>query len=148
MTPIQVTEVMDFIPHRPPMVWVDEVLRFSQIDGECTLRLRQGGLYLGERGLRPSSCLELIAQSYGFISTCYITRISDPGAPPMKRAMLVSFKDAKFAPRAIFESLRLGDVLRMPIEGVRTVGPITAFHGRALRGDDLLCDVQMRTFCE
>jgi 3-hydroxymyristoyl/3-hydroxydecanoyl-(acyl carrier protein) dehydratase len=147
-TTIQVCDILKYIPHRPPMVWVDEVVRFSKVDGECLIHIRADGLYMSPMGLRSSSCLEFIAQAYGFISTCYITRVLDPNAGPMKRAMLVSFKDARFASPEILASVRAGDTLRVPVEGVRAVGPITAFYGRVFRGETLLCEVQMRTFCE
>jgi hypothetical protein len=145
---IRVEDILQYIPHRPPMVWVNEVTRFSKIDGECLIHLKPDGLYMGPNGLRPTSCLEFVAQAYGFISTCYITRILDPHAKGMERAMLVSFKDARLAPAEEFAQVRGGETLRVPITGVRDVGPITAFHGEVWLGERLLAEVQMRTFCE
>lgn len=148
MSVIRVHDIQRYVPHRPPMVWVDEVTAFAKTEGECLIHVRQDAYYMSTKGLRASACLELIAQAYGFISTCYITRILNPSAPPMERAMLVSFKDAWFAPSETLARVQSGDVLRVPIDGVRAVGPITAFHGAVWLGETKLCEVQMRTFCE
>lgn len=148
MKSIPIQELLPYLPHRPPMVWVDEVTKFSSTDGECLVMIKADALYMSSNGLRASSCLEFIAQAFGFVWSCYLTRTLDPASGPMKRAMLVSFKDAHFARPEVLSQVVPGDVLRVPIEGVRAVGSITAFLGKVFKGEELLCEVQMRTFCE
>ncbi|NJL25529.1 MAG: hypothetical protein HC902_10395 [Calothrix sp. SM1_5_4] len=64
---ILATDIMSYIPHRPPMVWIDEVTDYSASGGECLVRVKQNALYMGPQGLRASSCLELMAQAYAFL---------------------------------------------------------------------------------
>ena len=148
MDEIAVGDLIRYMPHRPPMVWIDRVREFSKVNGFCFVDVRRDALYMGPTGLRASSCLEFVAQAFGFIWTCYVTRTLNPLAPPMTKALLVSFKDAVFATREIFEHVQAGDELSIRIENVRSVGPITAFGGVVRHRETTLCAVQMRTFCE
>ena len=148
MSDIAVRDLIRYMPHRPPMVWIDRVREFSKVNGICLVDIRRDALYMGPSGLRASSCLEFVAQSFGFIWTCYVTRTLNPAAPPMTKALLVSFKDAHFAGAEIFRRVTEGEELSVVIENVRAVGPITAFRGVVSHRDDQLCEVQMRTYCE
>ena len=146
---IPVKEIWEFAPHRPPMVWVDEVLNYSATGGETCLTLRPDGHYLGDGGvLRPTSCLEFIAQSYGFISVCHRQFSGDPVSQTPKRAFLASFNDAKFGSRKLLRSVKPGDALRIQVKGVRLMGPIISFSGQVSRGPDVLCESRMKVFSE
>jgi predicted hotdog family 3-hydroxylacyl-ACP dehydratase len=142
---ISASAIQGYIPHRPPMVWIDEVMRYAADGGECRVQVRANALYMSASGLRASSCLEFIAQAYGFIWICHITRNVDPHAKAMERAMLAAFKNARFDNSALRE-VKDGDTLTVDISGIRVMGPITAFHGEVLRQGTRLCEVQMRTF--
>ena len=146
--PISAREIQHYIPHRPPMVWIDEVLNYSADGGECLIRLKPNSLYLSERGLRATSCLEFIAQAYGFCWIAYVTRVKDPGASPMSRAFLAAFKDAVFAAPDRLARVKAGDTLTVKITKRRPMGPIAAFKGQVLHEGDELLRAQMRTFSE
>jgi 3-hydroxymyristoyl/3-hydroxydecanoyl-(acyl carrier protein) dehydratase len=149
MRAIKVSDIWEFAPHRPPMVWVDEVLEYSASAGLTKLTLQGEGHYFGEgRRLRSSSCIEFIAQSYGFISVCYRHVKGDPVNQTPKRSYLASFKNVKFGSRDLFNSVRPGDVLLIRVSGVRLMGQIILFSGRVTRGDDVLCEGQMRVFSD
>jgi predicted hotdog family 3-hydroxylacyl-ACP dehydratase len=145
---IPVKEIEPYLPHRPPMVWIDEVLVFSEKAGECRVVLREDGLYMGEHGLRATSCLEFIAQAYGFISVCHHIHIMDPNSKPLSKAFLASIKDAKLPTPETLGRLRAGDELRVTIDGVRQMGPIVLFNGHIHSGDLLICEAQMKVFKE
>lgn len=146
---IPVKDIWEFAPHRPPMVWVDEVLDYSATGGETWLTLRPDGHYFGDGGyLRPTSCLEFIAQSYGFISVCHRQFSGDPVSQTPKRAFLASFNDAKFGSRELLKSVKPGDALRIQVSGARMMGPIVLFSGRVVRGADILCESRMKVFSE
>ncbi len=115
---ISAREIQHYIPHRPPMVWIDEVIDYSADGGECLVHLKTRSLYLSPRGLRAPSCLEFIAQAYGFCWIAYVTRVQNPGAAPMSRAFLAAFKDARFAAPARLAQVKAGDTLT-----VKNLGP-------------------------
>jgi len=147
-TPIEATDVWQFAPHRPPMMWVDQILDYGATHGECAVKIKEDGHYMGTEGLRTSSCLEFIAQSYGFISICHRQFSGDPMQKAPSRAFLASFKDARFASEALMKSVRAGDQLIVRITGARQMGPIILFQGQVRRGDDILCDSNMKVFTE
>jgi predicted hotdog family 3-hydroxylacyl-ACP dehydratase len=146
---VRVADIIPYLPHRPPMVWIDEVLHFSEKSGECRVRLSAEGHYMGDLGLlRPTSCLEFIAQAYGFISVCHHIYILDPNSKPLSKAFLASMKDAKLPSDEALNSIKPGDVLTITIAGVRQMGPIVLFNGRVDCGDLELCTAQMKVFKE
>jgi predicted hotdog family 3-hydroxylacyl-ACP dehydratase len=146
--PIEVKDIWEFAPHRPPMVWVDQILEYGANHGESLVHIKADAHYMNENGLRPSSCLEFIAQSYGFISICHRKFTGDPVHQAPRRAFLASFKDAMFCPETLLKSVRAGDILNVRISGVRQMGPIILFQGQVHRGNELLCESQMKVFSE
>lgn len=146
VVPIQ--DIFQYLPHRPPMVWIDEVVEFAEKHGKCRVTLKADGLYMDTEGLRPTSCLEFIAQSYGFISVCHHIYILDPNSKPLSKAFLASMKDAELPSPSTLSQVKPGDVITITIAGVRQMGPIVLFNGVVKRGDLLLCEAQMKVFKE
>ncbi len=142
-----IREVLNFVPHRPPMVWVDEILKFDENSGECLLIIKDGAHFMGSEGLRATSCLEFIAQAYGYCSVAY-SRRKDPNWKPLKKAFLASFKEATFVEPARMAQIKVGDQIKVAFTGVRNIGPITLFDGHASHNGDILCQSQMKVFCE
>lgn len=130
------------------MVWIDEVLSFSERAGHCRVRLKADGHYMGGNGLRPTSCLEFVAQAYGFISVCHHIYILDPKSKPLSKAFLASIKDTDLPDEATLAEVRPGDELIITIDGVRQMGPIVSFKGRIQHRDRVLCEAQMKVFKE
>lgn len=145
---IPVKEIEKFLPHRLPMVWIDEVVNFAEKSGQCRLRLKADALYMDQAGLRPTSCLEFIAQAYGFISVCHHIYILDPNSKPLSKAFLASIKDAKLPDENTLKQLHPGDVITISIDGVRQMGPIVLFNGRIHKDNLLICEAQMKVFKE
>ena len=130
------------------MVWVDQVLQYGAVSGECLVKVKDDALYMSEDGMRASACVEFIAQSYGFMSIAYRVFESNPDAKPLKRAFLASINDAVFAPHETMAKVRGGDQLVVKLSKVRIRGQITVFHGLVLKGEEVLCDADMKVFSE
>jgi predicted hotdog family 3-hydroxylacyl-ACP dehydratase len=148
MKSVAISEISNFLPHRPPRVWIDEVVTFSEKEGECRVTLKPDGLYMGSHGLRSTSCLEFIAQAYGFISVCHHLYVLDPKSKPLSKAFLASMKNANLPSQEVLAGIHAGDVISILIDGVRQMGPIVLFNGRVMKGDQLICDAQMKVFKE
>lgn len=148
MNMIPAPEIQKYIPHRPPMVWIDWVTEYGPTAGECLIDVKADALYMSPEGLRPSSLVEFIAQTYGFVWICHVTRNLDPTSKGMSVAMLAAFKDVKFAPPPAMKAVKAGDRLVCKISGIRAMGPITSFRGQVWNGDTLLAEAQMRTFSQ
>lgn len=130
------------------MVWIDEVLNYSEKEGECRVILKSGEHYFAPHGLRPSSCLEFIAQAYGFISACYHVNVLDPSAKPLSKAFFASMKDAQLPTLEAASKLKSGDVLNIKISAVRQIKQIVSFTGQVFHGSVKLAEAQVRIFRE
>lgn len=149
MKVISVQDIWEFVPHRPPMVWVDKVTAYRSTGGETSVRLKIDGQYMNERGtLRQSSYLEFMAQSYAFTKVCHREFSGDPINQSPKRAFLASFNEAVFAERSVIDSVKPGDELQIEVAGVRAMGPIILFKGKVKRGAELLCEGRIKIFSE
>jgi predicted hotdog family 3-hydroxylacyl-ACP dehydratase len=121
----------DVMPHRPPMVWVDEVISSSRSEkglaGVCVVRLGQDRPYHREGGkIRSTSVLEWIAQSYGYVkaheaknSSAYI---------PMTRAFLAGISQCEVSIHGIENE----EELLVEVADVRDLAPAYLIRGRVL----------------
>lgn len=130
------------------MVWIDQVTGYSATAGECLVEVKPDALYMGPEGLRPSSCVEFIAQTYGFVWICHVIKNVDPNSRGMSVAMLAAFRNVRFASPDKMRKVGAGDRLVCQISGIRWLGSITSFQGRVLLGEELLAEAQMRTFSQ
>ncbi|MBX3022100.1 MAG: hypothetical protein KF799_10540 [Bdellovibrionales bacterium] len=145
---ISAAEIQQYIPHRPPMVWIDWVTAYGPTAGECLIDVKENALYMSPEGLRSSSLIEFIAQTYGFMWICQVTRNVDPTSKGMSVAMLAAFKDVKLASPEVLRRVKGGDTLVCNISGIRAMGPITSFRGIVKLGNVILAEAQMRTFSQ
>jgi len=91
--PVQIAKVMDWIPHRPPMVWVDSVLWVNSEAGEC-LVLRDPLSHACEpKGkIRNSTPLEWIAQTIGYVDAVQV-RLGFKKGRPVSQALVVGLRN-------------------------------------------------------
>jgi predicted hotdog family 3-hydroxylacyl-ACP dehydratase len=118
---------MGTLPHRPPFVWIDEIVEVAADHGVCAVELKSDGLYFGPEGLRASSFLEFMAQGFGYLRAAQSVTGLFPDRPPPTKAFLVSIQDAVYATDPAVLRPASGTRLRIEISGVREVGPITLF---------------------
>lgn len=147
-TAVEARDIWKYIPHRPPMIWVDRITDYAATEGASEIDVRTDAHYMSPEGLRPSSCVEMIAQTYGLVWTCHVIKNVDPQSKGMSVAMLAAFKDVKFASPSVMAGVREGDRLVVKISKVRWVGPIASFRGEVWKGDVLLAEAGMRTFSQ
>lgn len=145
---IPAPDIQKYIPHRPPMVWIDYVTAYGATEGAATIEIKGDALYMSPEGLRPSSLIEMIAQTYGFVWICHVTRNLDPTSKGMSVAMLAAFKDVKFAPPSALAKIKHGDVLNCKVSNLKRKGPVTMFQGHIWHGDVLLAEADMRTYSQ
>lgn len=138
-------ELLDFLPHRPPMVWIDEVGEAFEAGGECFVTLKADGLYFSGERLRRTSLIEFIAQGFGYLSAARVLRA---GAEPPKasKAFLVSVSKCQISPT---EALKAGDRLRVVLADSKSLGPITLFYGSVVgpTGEEF-CRAHLKVFAE
>jgi hypothetical protein len=124
--PRPVTDFLHRIPHRPPFVWIDEVLAVSAAGGSAGLTLKPGALYFGPQGLRRSSFLEFMAQAFGYIRVAQAEAGFLDGRPTPTKAFLVSIQDGVYADESVLGPPP-GTRLTVEVGAIREIGPITLF---------------------
>ncbi len=146
--PRPVADFLETIPHRPPFVWIDEVVSVTAESGVCAVVLKPDALFMSPDGLRRSSYLEFMAQGFGYIRAAQTSIGLTPGKAVPKKAFLVSIQDGVYADT---ENLRpaAGSRLTVEITGIREVGPITLFSA-TVRGAEgaTLVQARLKVFSE
>ncbi len=145
---LRISQILDLAPHRPPMAWMDEVIMCAADHGECRVQLKADGHYMSGKHLRATSLLEFVAQGYGFINIAHEIEAHGDNAKPLKRAFLAAFSEAKFASPQVIRSLSEGDLINIKISGIRRIGPIAAFKGTVVCGDQQICQTKMKIYSE
>lgn len=71
-----ISQLISYLPHRPPMVWIDKVVEvgkdYRRISGVCRLQVQKNGLYVhNQKELRASAVIEYTAQGFGYLKAAY-----------------------------------------------------------------------------
>lgn len=142
------TDFLETLPHRPPFIWIDEVLEVTLDGGSCAITLASDASYMGPNGLRRSSFLEFMAQGFGYIRAAQAESGLLPGKSAPTKAFLVSIQDGVFSETASLAP-SAGTRLTIEISGFREVGPITLFGAivKAPSGD-VLVQARLKVFSE
>lgn len=141
--PITVDKLMGYLPHRPPMIWIDEILEVTPTSGRAQLTLKSEGLYFNKRGLIPSAPIEWIAQAAGY---CAAARaLKAPDAPKLSLALLVGIRDAQFGD---VSALGPGSVVTVQVDIIRELPPLALIQGRVLKDSKELCRMVLKLFAE
>lgn len=113
------------IPHRNPMLWVDQVLSYGPLGGECTVHLKKDALYMSDGRIRPSSFIEFVAQAQAFIGLC-----SRKNSHADAKVFLIGISDGVFAdPDSYAQSIWENPILHVKLGPARQMGPIAIFTG-------------------
>ena len=135
---MNVSDLIPFLPHRPPMVWIDQIIEVGQdykgLTGTCLVNLDSQSLYVNNsKELRASSAIEFTAQGFGYLKAAYqvIHKINNP---PTK-TYLTGVRSC----RANFQGMDIDDIkqLEVKISVLREMLPITYVKGElTLPGSD------------
>lgn len=123
--PVRVQDIMDFVPHRPPMVWIDAVTEVDTTGGICLVEVKEAP-YLNNGRIRPSSFIEFIGQSYGYVSACQNKVFPDHQRKKPEVAYLCGIKDFEISDVKI----GIGEKLRVVVKKTHELGPITLVEGK------------------
>jgi predicted hotdog family 3-hydroxylacyl-ACP dehydratase len=140
---VPVAELEAWLPHRAPMVWIDDVVSASKDGGECRVKVKSAALYMSEGKPRPSSYIEFIAQAFGFTSARFARSCGESVLTP-KKAFLVSVTRCE-----LFSKVTSPKEVRVLISNVKPVGPIILFDGEVRdENESLLCKASLKVYSE
>lgn len=127
--PVKTSEFAVWVPHRPPMVWIDEVVNASKERGECLVRCKQEALYRHNGHIPPVSCIEFVAQAFAFVRSCYLIEGGYASKAEAHEALLVGVKNAKFLFEEGDAEVDQATELHVIVDQFREFGPIIMVRG-------------------
>lgn len=143
--PVAVKDLMEYLPHRPPMVWVDEVVSADAVEGVCRIHLSKEAGYMGPGGVRASSAVEWMAQAYAYTRVCYARSAGAPGQKNLSKAYLVGIRQLEFTSTKIPTEGSL--IVR--VKTVRDLEGLTLLSGRVETSDgQLLASGTLKVFSQ
>ena len=135
-----------WIPHRPPMIWIDEVISFGPKGGECLVHLKSDAGYLTRGKLRPSSLFEFVAQAQAFVGICCAME-QGSAEVAFREAFLVAVTDANLEDWRDFKDAEPGTTLTVKVSAPRSLGPINIFSGSVWTSDNIcIGSTKMKAF--
>ena len=142
MPTITTSQLYDYVPHRPPMIWVDELLEYSETVGRSRTRLDTGALYFSEEGVSPSAGIEFIAQTFAFNNAALLSE-TNANLRPDQRAFLAAVKNYH---TSNWSSLKHGDELITTVTRLRQLGTISIIRGEIVCGERTVATAELKVF--
>jgi predicted hotdog family 3-hydroxylacyl-ACP dehydratase len=146
--PLSTRALSEWLPHREQALWVDEVSWVKQEEGECRVYLRSDANYADQnKRIRPSSFIEWMAQSYGFVAaTQALSGLIEVRKKPEKtflvqiRNLIVSATDHKIVDQ---------DWISVHVKRTHQMGPLTLLEGTVTSSQSLvLASAKLKVFAE
>ena len=131
----------DFVPHRPPMLWLDEVGDDTPSSVVCYTTIRPDFIFLDgldgldQEGASPVAMMELVAQA----SAVYLGLKARRAGRPPRFGMLVGCREAEF----FVDRLEVGDELTVTVERSFDEPEVSAFVGTVARGGAVIGRVSL-----
>lgn len=130
----------ELLPHRDPMIWIDQILMASTDEGLAETVLKENELYFDQGVFYPSAYIELIAQAYAY--TMAINGKRD--GKELKGCYLTTI-DKMQSTRA--STLKPGDTLITSVKTVRNLHPAYVLEGKIYNlNNEKLCEAKIKGF--
>lgn len=134
-------EAKKFVPHRPPMLFVDEVQILDTGKGQTTSIINTDWAGLDEQGNLPEAHLfEIIAQSYAAVAGLQLT-LTENAILEQRIGFLAGLKRIK-----INGSAKLGDKLKTLVSTRALIGDFAVVDGEIYMEKELLAAGQIKIF--
>lgn len=128
--PVAISEIQRALPHRPPMIWLDEVVSAGADGGICAVKLSPGRLFEGADGhCLDFAPVEWMAEAYGYARACHAWT-SGEGKGELRRAFLVGVGQLDLPAR-----IPLGRRVLVEVRTSREMAPLVLVKG-AVRDED------------
>ena len=132
VTPQLPLSALTLLPHRPPMILVDQLVEFEVGQGRVSATVDANGLFVSPNGTMESvALLELVAQSYATIKG-YADLLSQRS---VQRGFLVGSRTFK-----VLRCPRVGESLMIDITTVAELDSFSVINGVIQVGDEVIAE--------
>jgi len=128
--PITAEALQLFLPHRPPMVWIDRVIAVHGQGATCEVILKADGPQCAAHGLRQSSVIEWIAQAVGFSQAAIFKQ-------PVQRTYLAA-ANLQYSEQAVWDEFQSAlkttqrQNLNVTFQLIKTLGELSLITAQVL----------------
>lgn len=140
--PINTKKIRQLLPHRSPMVWVDNILLMNG-DGSGTTEtiIKEDSLALHNDVLIETAFIEIIGQSFGYLKALDLLK----KGYRLKVVYLASIDDYKLESK---RKIRFGDKITSFVKLLNIVGSIAIIEGEVFHGKEKLCYARVKCYAE
>jgi predicted hotdog family 3-hydroxylacyl-ACP dehydratase len=127
--------VADYLPHRPPMLLIDDIVEVSDQRAVCRTTLHPDCVFAIRGVVHPSAMIEIVAQACAI----YVGVLSARDGEPPRTGLIMSCREISFA----VDSFAVGDELTITANKVFGQRQLAAFTGTVVRDGALCATVQL-----
>lgn len=133
------TDILQYIPQRPPIVMVSELISATATEGFTRLRIAENNIFCVNGQLQEPGLIENIAQSAAAMSGYNAVMNNDP----VKKGFIGSVNDLK-----IFSLPNAGDCIETHVAIENMVMNVQIIKGTVTLNDAIIAECTMKIFLE
>jgi predicted hotdog family 3-hydroxylacyl-ACP dehydratase len=130
--------IADLLPHRPPMLWIDEVIAQEGDEVRCRLTLRSEHVFVEDGAVEAITSIEWMAQTVGALVGLFDRQRSQVPRP----GYLIAIPEAQF----MVSTFAVGDELEIWAKRVWGDETLGSFESQVLRNGELLARAQLSVY--
>ncbi len=151
--PLSVEHLKPFLPHRSSAIWIQRLTQFAYRKGKAEVDLDLQSSLFSNAQLRESTCIELVAQTYGYAKAAYEISILDVNNPTEKanKTLIAEIRNADFYfnrenDQLIANARSEGIPLLIEAQCTHEFGPIKVVRGTVQLKDTVLAELSLKAF--
>ena len=125
----------DYLPHRPPMVLIDDVVEITDIQGTCRTVIKPDCVFALDGLVHPTAMIEFVAQVCAISVGATAARSGDPP----RLGLIMGCREITFD----VDTYAVGDVLTIVVTKIFGQSQVAAFTGTVHRDGKLCTTVQL-----
>jgi len=130
--------IAELLPHRPPMLWIDEVVAQQGDEVHCRLTLRREHVFVEDGVVQAITSIEWMAQTVGALVGLFDRKRSQAPRP----GYLIAIPEAQF----MVASFAVGDRLELWARRVWGDETLASFESHVLRAGELTAKAQLSVY--
>lgn len=146
--PINVQHLKNFMPHRGNAIWVHRITGCNNQEMTAEVDINKNGHFITDNKLRPSACIEMVAQAYGYgVVAKDILGIEVTGRK--NKTLIAEVRDARFFfedwNNSISDHIQNNkSILSIQTECTHRISQLRVIKGTVKHGDHLLAQVSLK----